>query len=156
MTGTRGKLRLPAHLRAVPDDAASQAESAADQTPRLAPLKPEGVTANTKLSALWDAIVPQLDECGLVAPSDGPAVELALRHYLLATVAADQISDDVTSPDRDGAVKKHPAEAVFRLESDMFLKYAAQLGMTFVSRARTPASKGGNGGEANPFAPPVG
>ena len=47
---------------------------------------------------------------------------------------------------------KNPAEVVFRSESSMFLEYARQLGMTFVSRARTPGQDMSDGGEANPFA----
>jgi P27 family predicted phage terminase small subunit len=114
------------------------------------------VAANSQLSALWDEIVPELDRTGLVAPSDGPAIELALRHYLLARQASEQVGGSVSveTDENHGGVKKNPAEAVFRLESAMFLQYAGQLGMTFVSRARTPAGKGLDDGDANPFAQP--
>lgn len=53
--------------------------------------------------------------------------------------------------EKNGRDMKNPAEVVFRSESDMFLKYASQLGMTFVSRARTPAAKGADD-DVNPFA----
>lgn len=154
MPGSRGALKLPQHLKAVPDGAGPA--SVADTAPKLAPLKPPAVSENPRLSALWDQIVPELDRTGLVAPSDAPAIELALRHFLIARIAADQIDDDVTTPDREGAMKKHPADAVFRAQSELFLKYATQLGMTFVARARTPAAKGDDGGESNPFDSPVG
>jgi P27 family predicted phage terminase small subunit len=155
MVGTRGSLKLPPHLRAVKAGEAIDTDedaSAASQVPLVAPTKPDAVCDNEELSKLWDQIVPQLDETGLVAPSDGPAIELALRHFLLARVAADQIEGDVTVVDHGhGGIKKHPAEAVFRAESEMFLRYAGQLGMTFVSRARTPAAKS-DGDDDNPFA----
>lgn len=150
--GARGALKLPNHLRPVSDF--EMAGTAAETVSRDAPLKPDAVTSNPELSRLWDEIVPQLERTGLIAPSDGPAVELALRHFLMARQASDSIGSQVsieTSEDH-GSVKKNPAEAVFRLESDMFLRYADKLGMTFVSRARTPAAKGRDDGEANPFA----
>lgn len=153
MAGARGALKLPQHLKAVPDNAAAP-ESAADTTPRVAPLKPEAVSANAKLSALWDQIVPELDKCGLLAPSDAPAIELALRHFLIARVAAGELNDGVTVQDREDDTRKHPADAVFRAQSELFLKYASQLGMTFVARARTPAAKGNDDGAGNPFDAP--
>jgi P27 family predicted phage terminase small subunit len=153
--GARGKLKLPTHLRPVTDGEA--AGSAAEGVPRVAPMMPESVKANKQLAKLWDEIVPQLDEAGLVAPSDGPAIELALRHFLVAREASDQIGTRISvETDEDhGGVKKNPAEAVFRLESAAFLEYAKQLGMTFVARARTPAAKGSDDGEGNPFAAPA-
>ncbi|HJQ00091.1 MAG TPA: P27 family phage terminase small subunit [Jatrophihabitans sp.] len=153
--GERGALKLPAHLRPVGDD--EVAGTVAETAPKEAPVKPDEVADNSALNELWDRIVPELDRAGMISPADGPTLELALRHFLLARVAADQIDGDVTVADKGhGGVKKHPAEAVFRAESDMFLRYAAQLGMTFLARARTPAAKGREGGESNPFAAPVG
>jgi P27 family predicted phage terminase small subunit len=158
--GARGSLKLPPHLRAVKTGDEIDAETtAASVTPRVAPNKPQVVADHKALSDLWDEIVPQLDEAGLVAPSDGPAIEMALRHLLLARAAHKQIIDEgdlVTAADHNhGGVKKHPAEAVLRAESDLFLRYAQQLGMTFVARART-VLKGTEGGEDNPFASPAG
>ncbi|SDJ07702.1 phage terminase, small subunit, putative, P27 family [Frankineae bacterium MT45] len=151
MPGARGPLKLPAHLRAVNDG--EPAGSAAERIRSAEPEKPEQVAADADLSGLWDSIVPELDRAGLIAPSDGPVVELALRHFLVARKAFDQIGDNVTVNDHHvaGGLKKHPAEAVFRSESDMFLRYANQLGMTFVSRARTPGAKEPDDGAENPF-----
>lgn len=152
--GARGPLKIPPHIALVKSGAASaDATSVASTVPRLAPAMPASVRDNRELAALWDEIVPELDRTGLLAPSDGPAVELALRHYLMARRASDEVSSVAVETDADhGGMKKHPAEAVFRLESAMFLQYATQLGMTFVSRARTPAAKGADDGDANPFA----
>lgn len=150
--GVRGPLKLPAHLRPVTDP--RTAGSAAEVVPKDAPLKPPAVINNEALSGLWDEIVPQLAEVGLVARSDGPAIELALRHFLLARRASDEVGTlvSVRATVEQGGAKKAPAEAVFRLESAAFLEYAKQLGMTFVARARTPAAKGREDGNANPFA----
>lgn len=147
--GARGKLKLASGLSVVPTD------TAAADVPALAPNKPRAVVDNEALSELWDEIVPELDKVGLVSLSDGPSIELALRHFLVARQASDSIGGDVAIADHGhGGMKKNPAEAVFRAESEMFLKYAQQLGMTFVSRARTPAAKGADD-DGNPFAASV-
>lgn len=147
--GARGKLKLASGLAVVPPG------TAAADVPASAPRKPKAVVDNLALSGLWDEIVPELDRAGLVTVSDGASIELALRHFLLARQASDTIGADVIVADTNhGGVKKNPAEAVFRAESEMFLKYAQQLGMTFVSRARTPAVKGADD-DGNPFAASV-
>ena len=142
--GARGPLKIAKHLAVVPEGSV-----AADVAPR-APKKPAAVEGDGELSGLWDDLVPELDQMGLLAPSDGPALELALRHFLMARKASVAVVEVAVHDHHNGSEKKNPAEAVFRAESEMFLKYAQQLGLTFVSRARTPA-KGDADGEANPF-----
>jgi P27 family predicted phage terminase small subunit len=155
VAGSRGPLKI------VPDSGSVKSGdeeiSAASIVPKVAPAKPDVVAANEELSLLWDQIVPELDRTGLVAPSDAPMIEVALRSFLLVRTAHEQIIADggrVTVADTNhGGVKKSPAETVFRSQADLFLRYAQQLGMTWMSRARTPMP-GGEGGEANPFAAP--
>ena len=151
MAGARGPLRLVPHLAAVPEAIAG---SAAADVPALAPCKPDAVASDEALSALWDEIVPGLDEAGLVSPADASAVEMCLRHFRAARAASDELAVS-TSTVWDGKNQrpmKNPSEVVFRSESLAFLEYAKQLGMTFVARARTPGSATG-GADANPFAP---
>lgn len=146
--GARGTLKLASHLQTVDTTA-----TAAADVPALAPSKPEAVSEDSDLSQLWDDIVPELDQAGLVTVCDAAAIELALRHFLLARKASESVGAEVAVRDHThGGLKKNPAEAVFRAESEMFLRYAQQLGMTFVSRARTSVAKGGDG-EPNPFTP---
>ena len=148
--GARGPLKIASPLKSVPD---ATKGTAAAEVPALAPLKPEDVELDPALSALWDEIVPGLDAAGLVSPADSAAVEMCLRHMVTARAAFRQIGAEIVVDDpAHGGVKKNPAEAVFRAESDMFFKYAQQLGMTFVSRARTPAATKGADGAGNPFA----
>lgn len=152
--GKSGPLKLPAHLQVVPDNSPA---TAASVVAPVAPAKPEAVSSHPELSVLWDQIVPELDRAGLVSVSDSAAIEMCLRHFLVARSASDDLSADIVVDDKaHSGIKKNPAEAVFRSNSEMFLKYASQLGMTFVSRARTPAPKGAGDGGSNPFAPPVG
>lgn len=144
--GTRGPLKLANPLSAVREGTA-----AADVQP-LAPDKPPVVTDDPELSAAWDLIVPELDRAGLLSRADLPTVVLALSHYVVATRAYRQIGPEVAVADPNhGGEKKSPAEAVFRLESELFLKFAAQLGMSFVSRARTPGRDAADDAN-NPFA----
>ena len=146
--GARGPLKVVSHL--TPVTTATKGTAAAD-APAMAPTKPKAVMDDADLSRLWDEIVPGLDAAGLLAPSDAAAVELCLRHFLTSRQAHNELADVVVEDSAHGGVKKNPAEAVFRAESEMFLKYAQQLGMTFVSRARTPAAKGGADDGGNPF-----
>lgn len=148
--GARGPLKIPSHLRPVTDG--ELAGSAAEATPSEAPVKPQVVADDQALSGYWDQIVPELDRVGLVSPADGPTVTLMLMHVATAIKAYEQVGDSVVAKDHhNGDVKKNPAEAVFRAESDMALRYFEKLGMTWMSRARTPAAKGREDGDANPF-----
>ena len=150
--GRAGPLKL-AGGTAVDVSKVVEGTAAADVQPK-APTKPEGLAP--ELDALWDEVVPGMEAAGLVAPSDTIAIEALLMHFSLMRRAFSQI-DDVVAPDNRGGeegLKKHPAESVMRLHSESVLEYAKQLGLTFVSRARTAsAAKGGPGGERNPFAP---
>lgn len=149
--GARGPLRV------VKTGATNTQGTAAAQVQPLAPQKPEDVENEPELSELWDRIVPELDRAGLVSVADAAAVEMCLMHFLTARRAFRALGDEIVVEDAaHEGVKKNPAEAVMRAESEMFLRYAQQLGMTFVSRARTPVAKG-DGDGANPFAAsPVG
>lgn len=153
--GARGPLKLAGHLKAVPSPAAG---TAAADAPAEAPLKPAAVSDDQALSDLWDAIVPEVDRAGLLTPADGPAVEMCLRHFRAARAASDELAAATATvwDHKNERPMKNPAEVVFRSESLAFLEYAKQLGMTFVSRARTPSSKGDVDGEANPFSASVG
>lgn len=146
--GSRGPLKIVSQLRPVGE---VMAGTAAAEVPALAPAKPEDVLIDPELDQLWDEVVPQLDAAGLVTVADGLAVEMCLRHAVMARQAFRQVDGEVMVDGEDGP-KKNPAEVVFRQESDAFLKYAQQLGMTFVSRARTPAAKKDDADD-NPFAP---
>lgn len=132
---------------------AAAGTAAAEMQP-VAPSKPSAVEADSELSRLWDEITPSLDEAGLLAPCDVVVLEMALRHFRAARSASDELhqGDATTYDEKNKREMKNPAEVVFRSQSLAFLDYAKQLGMTFVSRARTPGGKADEGGQ-NPFAP---
>jgi len=145
--GERGVLKLPRHLSPVDTGGATLA----DNVKKAAPDTPPGFPNDPKLTALWVEMVPLLDEAGLLARVDGPAVELALRHFLAAREASDELMatgaavTDVAHGRENGAVKKNPADAVFRSQSAMFLEYVKVLGMAFAARARIPGKKDNDG-----------
>ena len=147
--GARGPLRL------VPVVPALVEGSAAADVPLRAPMKPRAVESEMCLSALWDEVVPQLAEAGLLSPADGPVVELALRAFDASRKAYVELagaSSVLLWDAKNQRDMKHPADAVARAQGALFLECAKQLGMTFVSRARTPGKDMSDGGEANPFA----
>jgi P27 family predicted phage terminase small subunit len=151
--GTRGPLKIPKHLKAVPAGAEA-AGTVAERVQPSAPPKPPGFPEDdAEMCELWDALVPELDRAGLLCRADGPTVELALRHFLAARQAGDALAGGkivVDDPAHGGGTKKNPAGAEMRSQSQLFLEYVKQLGMSFAARARMPAKE--EPGEANPFA----
>lgn len=142
----------PVNLSVVTDQTAAGAVQPAE------PYQPAGMPE--ELEEIWDEVVPQLVDAGLVSRADGPAIEASLMHFAIMRKAFRELMDaDMAVPDTahgdadNPPLKKHPAEVVLRSHSTHFMQYADRLGMTFVSRARTPAPKEGSGGtERNPFA----
>lgn len=158
MAGSRGPLKLVG-----PDKPVAQAHagSAAAVATPLAPNKPKAVAEDTELNQLWDEVVPQLDKSGLLSPADVMSVEMAMRHFLAARQAHEEMQEDgaminVNDERPELGRKKNPAEQVFRYQSEAFMEYAKQLGMTFAARARTPMARDEEGGGGNPFAEATG
>ena len=150
--GARGPLKLPPYLQPVREGEVSEQTAQAVIKPSR-PVRPRGLPV--ELHPLWDEIVDALDNAGLIASCDGPTLELALRHYLVARRASNALMRQaVTQEDRKNKrTMKHPASQVFRDHSTAFLEYAKQLGLTFVARARTPIDdKGAGANGGNPFA----
>ncbi len=150
--GARGPLKIPKHLQAVPDPGAA-AGTVAERVDASAPPKPPGFPDDPEMVALWDAIVPELDRAGLLTRADGPTVELAIRHFLAARKAGNALQAGevvLDDPAHGGTAKKNPAGAEMRSQSQLFLEYAKQLGMSFAARARMPAKDEAT--EVNPFA----
>lgn len=150
--GERGKLKLPPHLRPVDGAQSTAPPTLAEAVKPVAPTKPADLPA--EVSQAWDEIVPALDEVGVLARCDGPALELALRHYIAAKTASDDvIREPRLYDDKNERPMKNPSSQVFRDHSTAFLEYAKQLGLTFVSRARAPRPDEGDADATNnPFA----
>lgn len=144
------ELKLPPTLRATRSGAKST-ETMHSKMSRSRPVKPADMPE--ELSAIWDSTVEALDEAGLITPVDGPTLELALRHYLAAVAASDDLlrSGSTLHDDKNERDMKNPASQVFRDHSTAFLEFAKQLGLSFVSRARVTMSKG-DADDGNPFA----
>src|SRR5690606_31537294 len=135
--GERGKLKLPPHLRAVDGDASDAPGTLAEAVKPVAPSKPEGLP--DAVSVAWEEIVPALGEVGVLARCHGAALELALRHYVPAVGACDDVIDEARLyDDKHDRPMKDPSSEVFRDHSAAFLEYAQQIGLTSVSRAGAP------------------
>jgi len=152
--GARGpvsELKLPPNLRLVTDKSPDVSSANASISP-TAPERPDGLPES--LHGLWDKLVSELDDAGLIAVVDGPTLELALRHYAAAVQASDELLGGTSTmhDDKNDRVMKNPASQVFRDHSTAFLEFAKQLGLSFTARARTTVAKEADDGSRNPFA----
>jgi P27 family predicted phage terminase small subunit len=143
--GARGPLRL-----VQPDDSSGR-ESAAQRVRPEPPEKPAGLPL--EVDELWDEIVPTLNDAGLLSRADGMTVELALRHFVVARRASNNLIEKgavVEDKHNGGDLKKSPEAQIWRDNSAAFLEFAKQLGLSFASRARVTMPKEADDGE-NPF-----
>lgn len=146
------KLKLPPSVQPAGKPAPRAVPTAAELVRPSRPLKPAGLPEHA--ARWWDTLVDQLDESGLLATVDGPALELALRHYCAAIEASDALSEQgaVVWDEKNERYMKSPASQVFRDHSSAYLDFAKQLGLTFVSRAKVAMPKGADHAESgNPF-----
>jgi len=144
-------LKLPPTLRTV-RGGEKPIETMHSRLSLTRPSKPTGLP--DALSDVWDSTVDALDEAGLLAAVDGPTLELALRHYLSAVKASDDLlsSGSTMYDEKNEREMKNPASQVFRDHSTAFLEFAKQLGLSFVARARVATAKADAGDDGNPFA----
>jgi P27 family predicted phage terminase small subunit len=147
---TVSQLKLPPALRAV-RSGVSGTETMHSKLSVTMPAKPSDLPDT--LSTLWDQTVEALDAAGLITAVDGPTLELALRHYLAAQSASNDLleSGSTLHDDKNERDMKNPASQVFRDHSTAYLMFAKELGLSFVSRARVAMSKG-EADDGNPFA----
>lgn len=153
--GTRGPLKVPAHLAAVPDPAA-EPESVQDKSPHIAPEKPAAVANDPELSQLWDEIVDPLNRTGFLSPGDAPVLETLCRHMIMLRRMYDDLElnglmvPGIGNPD---VMVKNPLLQNFGMSSDRIMEIAKQLGMTWMVRARTQLPEKPAHGDGNPFVP---
>ena len=99
------------------------------------------MAASESLSALWDDLVPERDRAGPLSPADGFMVEMALRYFLPARRVPDEIGEEVSVADPARRREEEPGGGGVPRRSKIFLKYAAQLGVTLITRARPPSRR---------------
>lgn len=143
-----GRVKIPAHLKAVPDGAIPS--TLADASPRALPVKPKAVEADADVSAAWDEIVKPFGAADMLSPIDALLVEttaravvaMRLAHQDLLTHAEENPAHPTTVVDSAvaGGVKKHPAEQVFRSEVELVRVGLTHMGGSLVSRARLAAN----------------
>jgi P27 family predicted phage terminase small subunit len=148
---TVSHLKLPPSLSAVLPGEVRQDTMNSMLSPTR-PRKPDALPA--ALDVLWESTVDALDEAGLLASVDGPTLELALRHYLAAREASNDLLEHGSTlhDDKNERDMKNPASQVFRDHSTAYLEFAKQLGLSFVARARVTTAKGDATDAGNPFA----
>lgn len=88
---------------------------------------------------LFHALAAELDAAGLVAQVDAPMLALAIRAYLLAVEASDEVlRDGSVSTGSMGQPVSHPGLAAFAQQAKVFADLGRSLGLSFGSRARIP------------------
>jgi phage terminase small subunit len=143
-----GRVKIPAHLKAVPDGAIPS--TLADVTPRALPAKPASVSKDDDVSQAWDELVAPFAAADMLSPLDALLLEttaravvaMRLAHKDLLNHAADNPDHPTTVVDAAiaGGVKKHPAEQVFRSEVELVRLGVTMMGGSLVSRARLSAN----------------
>ena len=145
------QLKLPPNVRATRKGEKVTATAHSKLSPTR-PKRPESLPA--ELVDIWEYLVDQLDDAGLLAGVDGLALELAIRHYAAAVKASDDLNE--TGPTlhdaKNNREMKNPSSQVFRDHSTAFLEFGKQLGLSFVARARVTMNKGDADADSNPFA----
>ena len=123
--------------------------------PDIPLVKPEAVEADGLMSEMWDQVVPSLIAAGQVTAADSLGLEMALRHYK-AAVEASEVLYSMGPLGRNAKDEwvRNPVDMIFRGNSEQFLKYAMQFGLTTTARLRTriPDSEADGDGGDNPFA----
>lgn len=117
------------------------------------PVAPQGMSAQG--AELWESLADRLDDAGLLSPVDGPALDLAVRAYLVAVDASDLVlQEGATSTGSMGQAVAHPGVAAFAKATSVYLEASKQLGLTFAARARITVTRGDDAGtdDSNPFA----
>jgi len=89
----------------------------------------------TPAAHVFKRLKRSLSYLGLSKRADHPALMLMAMHYSLAMKAFSEM-ESLTRDDENGVTRKHPLLQVIRDSSEMFKSYAAEFGMTPVSRER--------------------
>ena len=155
-TGLRLRKNSSAYLKPVPDAVEGITEgTAAADVPINMPRMPKSVQDDEDLRELWEDIVPELFEFGMVSRIDKTSLELMIRHFYAARVASEDLNlgEPTVWDEHHGRPMKNPSEVVFRSQSMAFMAYAKEMGMTFASRTRIPSQQQkATADEGNPFA----
>ena len=109
------------------------------QPKRVAPAPPRGLSKQAR--KVWTAYAEKLETLGVLTEIDGLAFTLLSIHYDIAWQASQVVNDEgITDVDNNGGTRKHPALQILRDNSQMFLRFATEFGLTPASRSRINAS----------------
>lgn len=143
--GTPGRKPKPTNLKRLQGNPGKRKLNKGEPTPERGdgpPDRPYGLaTRRPTVAKQWDEVAPQLHELGLLTGLDVGALRLMLEHYQVALEAlAEMRQQDGTlqlvRTDENGVGRKHPMLQILRDNSTMYLKFAAEFGMTPSSRSR--------------------
>jgi P27 family predicted phage terminase small subunit len=108
----------------------------ATSTPQFPAAKnraPHGLSGNAR--KYWHTLAHDLIEAGVLSIVDVPAFILMAEHYSLARRVMDELGE-LTTVDKNGAVRKSPLLQVFKDNAGAYRLFAAEFGLTPSSRSR--------------------
>lgn len=86
---------------------------------------------------IWRYITPLLEEMGIITQIDQASLAMLCIHYALAYNAARKLEEQgAVLEDRDGSPRKNPWLQVLRDNSQQYLRYAGEFGLTPALRQR--------------------
>jgi P27 family predicted phage terminase small subunit len=96
------------------------------------PMVPRGMKTHHKLAVtFWEEHGEAMAGLGVLTAADAGAWRLMAHHYEMALLALKQVErEGLTRRDEAGVERKHPALQIWRDNSRLFLKYAAEFGLT--------------------------
>lgn len=128
--------KKPAHLKVLEGNTGRRPVKTPPKVTPSAKVPKAYAGIHKEVQAMYRKVAPDLHAAGLLEDIDVAGLEIALGHAVLARKALEELlGSEVVDEDRmHGRTRKHPAAQVFRDNSEAYMKWAKEFGMT--SRAR--------------------
>lgn len=129
--------KKPTHLKVLEGNPGKRPVAA--NSPKPNPVAPKCPTdAPAEVKKMWRKLAPALENLNLLTEVDGEGLAIALGHAALASKALKELMDpDAKISDDDShnqRQRKHPAAQVFRDNSEAFLKWSQEFGLSPAAR----------------------
>jgi P27 family predicted phage terminase small subunit len=161
MAGNRNSGRKPQHAnlrllngRGEGKDSAGRPVPRPPAFTRIPPQKPRHLSKFA--GELWDRVVEQLPNLGLLKDLDGPALEIACETYSRWRVAKEMRIKHGMIEEGESRSFLSPWVAAEERAGKEFRAWCAEFGLSPSAEMRLASVEGGGDPEANPFAGPQG
>ncbi|MDH2425772.1 phage terminase small subunit P27 family [Sphaerisporangium sp. TRM90804] len=160
MTATKGRKATPTGLKLIEGrgtgrdgkarDSGGREVKPAPAFRRLPPERPADLSGTA--AVMWDEFVAELARLQLLAPTHGPALEMACEAYARWKDAKERLGfSGMTYTSDSGLVKTHPLVGIVERASAEFRAWCAEFGLTPAAETKL-TSPAADGDKENPFA----